>query len=337
MDVYKEWLGIPEGVRPPDHYTLLRLVQFEDDAEKIRNNYRKLNAHVRQYASGKYSVLSQELLNELAKAMLCLTDTGRKREYDEGLGRAFVEEAGEFAHHPMEQILVNQGHISSSQMKEAREFAGVRGLSNRDAVIQMKLVDATLAQMALAEELGYSCIDLAEMIPDDSILDQIPRNIVKRNMILPLFEDDDRLLVACIDEPDTSIEDEIRLRYSMPMRPVLVTPLALNQAIAKYFAPGMRDEVAKPSKKLGKGKKAIKEKATKPQKTTPQSSAEEKRQKKMMGGMFVMWSVIVSVMIDQFLIPKGILFSNFVSFLPFFTTLIVPPLVTIWVKLVYWK
>ena len=30
LDVYKDWLGIPEGPRPPDHYQLLRLVQFED-------------------------------------------------------------------------------------------------------------------------------------------------------------------------------------------------------------------------------------------------------------------------------------------------------------------
>ena len=54
IDVYKEWLGIPEGTRPPDHYTLLRLLQFEDDMEKIRTNYRKLNAHVRKYSMGQY-------------------------------------------------------------------------------------------------------------------------------------------------------------------------------------------------------------------------------------------------------------------------------------------
>lgn len=74
LDVYKDWLGIPDGPRPPDHYTLLRLVQFEDNAEKVRANYRKLNGHVRKYASGQYSMPSQELLNELAKAMLLLTD-----------------------------------------------------------------------------------------------------------------------------------------------------------------------------------------------------------------------------------------------------------------------
>ena len=71
IDVYKEWLGIPEGDRPPNHYTLLRLVLFEDDIEKIRGNYRKLNGHVRRYATGQYLKQSQDLLNELAKAMLC--------------------------------------------------------------------------------------------------------------------------------------------------------------------------------------------------------------------------------------------------------------------------
>ena len=87
IDVYKEWLGIPEGNRPPDHYTLLRLLQFEDDIEKIRTNYRKLNTHVRKYSTGQYLLRSQELLNEMAKAMLCLTDPDGKREYDQSLGR----------------------------------------------------------------------------------------------------------------------------------------------------------------------------------------------------------------------------------------------------------
>ena len=56
LDVYKEWLGIPEGPRPPDYYSLLRLIQFEDDVNKIRANYKKLNGHVRKYAAGQHSV-----------------------------------------------------------------------------------------------------------------------------------------------------------------------------------------------------------------------------------------------------------------------------------------
>jgi hypothetical protein len=65
LDVYKEWLGIPEGPRPPDHYALLRLKQFDDEVDRIRANYKKLNGHVRRYATGQYLDESQALLNEL--------------------------------------------------------------------------------------------------------------------------------------------------------------------------------------------------------------------------------------------------------------------------------
>ncbi|MGV2341404.1 MAG UNVERIFIED_CONTAM: hypothetical protein LVR18_47985 [Planctomycetaceae bacterium] len=46
------------------------------------------------------------------------------------------------------------------------------------------------------------------------------------------------------DEPSHELEEEIRIRCSIPMRPVLALPRAINQAIAKYYAPGMRDEPA---------------------------------------------------------------------------------------------
>lgn len=42
LDVYTDWLGIPDGPRPPDHYQLLRLVKFEDDLDKINKFYKKL-------------------------------------------------------------------------------------------------------------------------------------------------------------------------------------------------------------------------------------------------------------------------------------------------------
>ncbi|MEZ6148408.1 MAG: hypothetical protein R3B91_23860 [Planctomycetaceae bacterium] len=60
IDVYKDWLGIPESVeRPPDHYQLLRVAQFDDNIDRIESNYKKLNNHVRKYATGKYSNESQ--------------------------------------------------------------------------------------------------------------------------------------------------------------------------------------------------------------------------------------------------------------------------------------
>ncbi len=90
LDVYRDWLGIKETDRPLNYYQLLRLTQFEDDQDRVRRHYGKMHNHARKFATGDFSNASQELLNELARAMLCLTDVRRKKESDASLGRKAV-------------------------------------------------------------------------------------------------------------------------------------------------------------------------------------------------------------------------------------------------------
>ncbi len=324
LDVYKEWLGIPDEQRPLDHYTLLRLVQFEDDLDKIRKNYKKLNAHVKKYASGEYSEQSQDLLNELAKAMLCLTDLDRKREYDESLGREF-EDSGEVKRISLLNVLYRQKKLTKEQAKEVQEFAKKRGISMRDAVVQMKIADAEAATQAFAQELRISFVDLDEMIPDDDVLDQLPRNVVKRNSILPLFVDDDTLLVACSDDLPHELEEELRMRFSVPIRRVMATPRSINQGIAKYYAPGMRDEAVSGASTTATAS------SKKPRKVVSQLSEEERSQRKNMGYLFIMWALIGSILIGVFGLADQ---SAMIRYMPAF---IVTPAVAFWVFKIYLK
>ena len=294
IDVYKEWLGIPEGQRPPDHYQLLRLVQFEDDPDKVRKNYKKLNGHVRKYATGQYSNESQTLLNELAKAMLCLTDSELKLDYDKSQGREIDDRDATTGRRPLTAYLQDQGVLSSDQVKEVKSHAERTGLSVRDTLVQLKLVEPDVAARALAQEIGRPYVDLADMLPDDSILDLVPRALVRRHTCLPLFIDNGGVLVACSEEPDAELEDEIRLRFNLPIRPVMATPLAINQGIAKYYAAGLRKEVAEPVKG---SKSSSSSSASKPKVAL---SDDEKAQKKQLGILGVCWSIIGFVLLDTF-------------------------------------
>lgn len=333
LDVYKQWLGIPEEFRPPTHYQLLRVVDFEDDPQKIEAHYKKLNSHVRKYATGQFSLESQDLLNELAKAMLCLIDPVRKREYDEGLGREFEEDPN--AETTTGQILINEGHISKDQMKEAEDYANRRGISMRDAVVQMKLVDHETATRALAGERKLSYVNLADLPPDDSILDRVPRNVVKRNAILPLYIDDDVLLIACSEEPEMELEDEMRLRFGIPMRAVLATPLSINQAIAQHYAPGMREEAVtsetattkKSSKKSASKKTKSKGKSTQP---TEKFSETEISERKKTGYVLILFSAIfsnvfASYVIYPYIIPNSWSIASSPYLIALLTMLIVVP------------
>lgn len=332
LDVYRDWLGIPEGPRPPDHYSLLRLVEFEDDVEEVRENYKKLNAHVRKYASGTYSIQSQELLNELAKAMLCLTDPERKREYDESRGRTFEEEEG--ARPTLAQTLLKRGKASREQLREAEEFGERRGLSLRDAVVQMKLVDAETAAEAMAGELGLPYVDLATLTPDVEVLRKVPRNVVKRNTILPLFVDDNMLLVACVDEPSHELEDELRLRVGVPMRRLIATPTAINEGIESYYVEGLAEGDKSPSEsKPRKKKKAKKEKPRPDESESGETDAAAAHSRKQIGIILMSWSVVLPFVIDFFLLESLWLFEDF----PFLSTLLVGPAGIFWVLRVYWK
>ncbi len=294
IDVYKEWLGIPEGQRPPDHYQLLRLVQFEDDPDKVRKNYKKLNGHVRKYATGQYSNESQTLLNELAKAMLCLTDSELKLDYDRSQGREIDDRDATTGRRPLTAYLQDQGILSSDQVKEVKSHAERTGLSVRDTLVQLKLVEPDVAARALAQEIGRPYVDLADMLPDDSILDLVPRALVRRHTCLPLFIDNGGVLVACSEEPDAELEDEIRLRFNLPIRPVMATPLAINQGIAKYYAAGLRKEAIEPVKG---SKSSSSSSASKPKVAL---TDEEKTQKKQLGTLAACWSVIGFVLLDTF-------------------------------------
>jgi hypothetical protein len=82
FDPYHRWLGISPEHRPPNHYQLLGIPLFESDADVIETAANRQMAHVRSYQHGKHVPWSQQLLNELSTAKLCLLDATKKAQYD---------------------------------------------------------------------------------------------------------------------------------------------------------------------------------------------------------------------------------------------------------------
>ena len=85
FDPYLKWLGIRESSRPINHYRLLGLDLFEDDADVIAMAADRQMLHIRTYQGGPNGDLSQQLLNELARARRCLLMAEKKQEYDSEL------------------------------------------------------------------------------------------------------------------------------------------------------------------------------------------------------------------------------------------------------------
>ena len=82
FDPYHIWLGIPPEEQPADHYRLLGIARFEAEPRVITLAAQRQMAHVKMFAVGAYAQLSQDVLNQLARAKLCLLNPARKARYD---------------------------------------------------------------------------------------------------------------------------------------------------------------------------------------------------------------------------------------------------------------
>lgn len=84
-EVICNWLGLPEGCWPPDHYTLLGLPSSESDNKRIEQCVHERLAKVRCYQNS-HPEQATEAMNRLAQAFICLSDPVAKKAYDAGNG-----------------------------------------------------------------------------------------------------------------------------------------------------------------------------------------------------------------------------------------------------------
>ena len=97
-DRYSQWLGIEEGARPPDHYTLLGIERFCSNADLIDTAaHRRLDLLDRYSLAGSRESRDacQEMMNEVARARVVLMNLQRREEYNRQLGGQVAGESGQ--------------------------------------------------------------------------------------------------------------------------------------------------------------------------------------------------------------------------------------------------
>jgi hypothetical protein len=251
-----------------------------------------MNAHVRKFTSGEHAEPAQQLLGELARAMLCLTDAQRKREYDATLGRA---DEGTRRRRSLEEILLANKVIDQEQLDKARRFADQVGLDVRDAILQQKLAAPDVVMLAYAESQGLPYVDLDDVGIDEQLVPQIPPVTARQHSCVPIMADGGQVLLASPNPLVPDVEDELRLRLGTPVRTVLCAAVSVNQAIAKYYARDAAFPAAAPAAAAAK-RPAPKPAAAEP-KPNPVSSPEQRRQRIMLAVVAFNVTVILVMLV----------------------------------------
>jgi hypothetical protein len=162
FDAYHKWLGIPPEEQPPTHYRLLGLRAFESDPDVIEGAADRQMSHIRSFQTGKHAVLSQQLLNELSAAKLCLLHRKQKAAYDAALRAAAgapTESPADVPAAAIPEADPQTGHLAADASHLAAQFDGTvsRG-SARQVRARKKSNSSALALGALAL---VACVGLA--------------------------------------------------------------------------------------------------------------------------------------------------------------------------------
>jgi len=79
---YRKWLAIPPEEQPPTLYRLLGVAPFEADPDVIDAAADARMGFLRTFRTGPNAAVAERLLNEVARARVCLADAKRRAAYD---------------------------------------------------------------------------------------------------------------------------------------------------------------------------------------------------------------------------------------------------------------
>ncbi len=136
------------------------------------------------------------------------------------------------------EILVNSRLITDEQLTIALGEHRKAGKKLGEYLIEQNIVSEDNLVTALSQQLGLDTVDLANVSVDKSILELVPIDVLKKNVIFPYsFREDNLnvLRVAMADPLDYNAQDDINLITNYQVEPVVASSRTIMMAIDKFF------------------------------------------------------------------------------------------------------
>ncbi len=131
-------------------------------------------------------------------------------------------------------LLVESGKISPEQLEEALARQRANGEPLGQLLVDSGFITETDLLKMLAEQLGLDFIDIGESKIDLSAVAMLPNNVARKNLVLPIGFDENKLVVATADPTNVFVFDDLRIMTGFEIKPVVSTKEELLAAIDRY-------------------------------------------------------------------------------------------------------
>ncbi|MCX7832182.1 MAG: ATPase, T2SS/T4P/T4SS family [Actinobacteria bacterium] len=137
--------------------------------------------------------------------------------------------------------ILDEGIITESMLEEAISLSKSKFKPLEDVLIDEGFVSKERLENFIEKFLELPRVDLTSYVPDPEALKFVPKNLVHKHLILPLFEIEGVLTVA-VGNPLTLFKlDEISNDLNIELDPVLASESSIIDAIIVYYGVSPED------------------------------------------------------------------------------------------------
>ncbi|MDR7001475.1 GspE/PulE family protein [Neobacillus niacini] len=131
-------------------------------------------------------------------------------------------------------LLIEAGLLSDEQLQSALKDKNPNQKLG-DALLQRGFITEQQLIEVLEFQLGIPHVSLYRYPFDPNLFSLIPKEVAKRNLIIPLKKDGEKLLVAMADPMDFYTVDDLRLSTGFHIETAIATKDDILRAINKYY------------------------------------------------------------------------------------------------------
>ena len=133
------------------------------------------------------------------------------------------------------QMLVDAGILPPDQVSKAQETAWRERQPLGRILVRDGLVLSRDLATLTALNLGLAIVDLRSQTIDRTAVGQIPEDVARRYMVLPISKQGDRLTVAMTDPTDLQLIQDLAARTGCTIEPVITTDEDIKEHVDRAY------------------------------------------------------------------------------------------------------
>jgi type IV pilus assembly protein PilB len=134
-------------------------------------------------------------------------------------------------------LLVASDLVKQDQLDAALARQKESGIRLGDVLVRDGLVSESDLAEALARQMRIGVVDLVQASPSRAVIALLPRDFIIRHRVMPLqLDEKGRLILAMTNPLDVVAIDEVSLRTSKRVQPVICTESGFDEAVSIFMS-----------------------------------------------------------------------------------------------------